>query len=81
VDRAVWNKAGENGFLCMTMPEAYGGAGADKLYSVVQLEELSRAVSLASATACTARSWRPYILHYGTSEQKQNTCQSWPAAR
>ena len=43
VDRAVWNKAGENGFLCMTMPEAYGGAGADKLYSVVQMEELSNA--------------------------------------
>ena len=43
VDRAVWNKAGENGFLCATMPEAYGGADADKLYSVVQVEELSRA--------------------------------------
>ena len=39
VDRAVWNKAGENGFLCATMPEAYGGSQADKLYSVVQMEE------------------------------------------
>ena len=43
VDRAVWNKAGENGFLCATMPEAYGGTEADKLYSVVQMEELNRA--------------------------------------
>jgi alkylation response protein AidB-like acyl-CoA dehydrogenase len=43
----------------MTMPEAYGGADADKLYSVVQFEELSRAGSPASATACTARSSRP----------------------
>ena len=43
VDRAVWNKAGENGFLCMTMPEEHGGAGADKLYSVIQMEELGRA--------------------------------------
>ena len=42
VDREVWRKAGANGFLCMTIPEAYGGAGADKLYSVVQMEELSR---------------------------------------
>ena len=41
VDRAVWNKAGEHGFLCMTMPEAYGGAGGDKLYSVAQMEELA----------------------------------------
>ncbi|MBW8721718.1 MAG: acyl-CoA dehydrogenase family protein, partial [Polaromonas sp.] len=42
VDRKVWNKAGENGFLCMTMPEEYGGSGADKLYSVIQMEELGR---------------------------------------
>ncbi len=40
VDREVWRKAGANGFLCMTMPEAYGGAGVDKLYSVLQMEEL-----------------------------------------
>jgi alkylation response protein AidB-like acyl-CoA dehydrogenase len=26
VAREVWTKAGENGFLCMTMPEEYGGA-------------------------------------------------------
>ena len=25
VDREVWRKAGANGFLCMTMPEAWGG--------------------------------------------------------
>ena len=43
VDRAVWNKAGENGFLCMSMPDAYGGSGADRLYSVIQMEELGRA--------------------------------------
>ena len=29
VDRAVWNKAGENGFLCATMPEVYGGSDTD----------------------------------------------------
>ena len=33
VDRAVWNKAGENGYLCATLPEEFGGSGADKLYS------------------------------------------------
>ena len=27
VDREVWRKAGANGFLCMTMPEQYGGSG------------------------------------------------------
>ncbi|MDH5206287.1 MAG: acyl-CoA dehydrogenase family protein, partial [Hylemonella sp.] len=43
VDREVWRQAGANGFLCMSMPEAYGGAGADKLFSVAQIEALSRA--------------------------------------
>jgi hypothetical protein len=67
VDRAVWSKAGENGFLCMTLPEAYGGSDADKLYSVVQMEELSRAgftgigegaVESAKARACRSDGFR-----------------------
>ena len=42
VDREVWRKAGANGYLCMTMPEACGGSAVDKLYSAVQIEELAR---------------------------------------
>ncbi len=41
VDRDLWRKAGANGYLCMSMPEAFGGSDADKLYSVVQFEVLS----------------------------------------
>ena len=29
VDREVWLKAGEQGLLCTSMPEAYGGSSAD----------------------------------------------------
>ena len=43
VDKEVWKKAGTNGFLCCSMPEEYGGSGADKLYSVVLMEEQARA--------------------------------------
>lgn len=43
VDKAVWKKAGALGFLNMSMPAEYGGADADKLFSVVQIEELSAA--------------------------------------
>jgi len=71
VDRAVWNKAGGNGFLCMTMPEAYGGAGADKLYSVVQMEELSGAGFSGIGYSLHSEIVAPYILHYGTDAQKQ----------
>ncbi|MDO9482612.1 MAG: acyl-CoA dehydrogenase family protein [Hydrogenophaga sp.] len=71
VDRAVWNKAGENGFLCMTMPEAYGGSDADKLYSVVQMEELARAGFSGIGYGLHSEIVAPYILHYGTEAQKQ----------
>ncbi|HYW57866.1 MAG TPA: acyl-CoA dehydrogenase family protein [Polaromonas sp.] len=71
VDRAVWNKAGDNGFLCMTMPEAYGGSGADKLYSVVQMEELARGGYSGIGYSLHSEIVAPYILHYGTEAQKQ----------
>ena len=70
VDRAVWNKAGENGFLCMTMPEAYGGSEADKLYSVIQFEEVARAGYTGIGFSLHSEIVAPYILHYGTPEQK-----------
>jgi acyl-CoA dehydrogenase len=71
VDRAVWNKAGENGFLCMTMPEAYGGSDADKLYSVVQMEELARGGFSGIGYGLHSEIVAPYVLHYGTEAQKQ----------
>ncbi|MBI2772253.1 MAG: acyl-CoA dehydrogenase family protein [Burkholderiales bacterium] len=71
VDRAVWNKAGENGFLCPTMPEEYGGAGADKLYSVIQFEEIYGLGATGLGFSLHSEIVAPYILHYGTEEQKK----------
>jgi acyl-CoA dehydrogenase len=71
VDRAVWNKAGENGFLCMTMPEEYGGSGADKLYSVIQMEALGKAGFSGIGYTLHSEIVAPYIEHYGTAEQKK----------
>ncbi len=70
VDRQVWNKAGENGFLCTSMPEEYGGAAADKLYSVIQFEELSCAGFTGIGYSLHSEIVAPYILHYGTEAQK-----------
>jgi len=71
VDRAVWNKAGANGFLCLSLPEEYGGAGADKLYSVVQMEEIARTGCTGIGFGLHSEIVAPYILHYGTEEQKR----------
>jgi alkylation response protein AidB-like acyl-CoA dehydrogenase len=70
VDREVWRNAGQNGFLCMTMPEAHGGAGADKLYSVVQMEELARGGFTGIGYGLHSEIVAPYILHYGTEAQR-----------
>jgi alkylation response protein AidB-like acyl-CoA dehydrogenase len=71
VDRAVWQRAGANGFLCMTMPQEYGGAGADKLYSVVQMEELARGGYSGIGFGLHSEIVAPYLLHYGTDDQKR----------
>jgi alkylation response protein AidB-like acyl-CoA dehydrogenase len=71
VDREVWRKAGENGYLCMTMPEAYGGSAVDKLYSAVQMEELARGGYSGIGFGLHSEIVAPYILHYGTEAQKE----------
>ncbi|MBK6650760.1 MAG: acyl-CoA dehydrogenase family protein [Betaproteobacteria bacterium] len=70
VDREIWLKAGENGFLGVSLPEAYGGAAADKLFSVVQIEEISAAGFTGLGFGLHNEIVAPYILHYGTEEQK-----------
>ena len=42
VPRELWLKAGAQGLLCCTVPEAYGGPGLDYLFDVVVFEELWR---------------------------------------
>lgn len=71
VDREMWNKAGEAGLLCLSTPEEYGGPGGDYRHEVVLMEQLGLkgvdgfGASLHNAIVA------PYILHYGTEEQKQ----------
>ena len=62
VAREVWSQAGANGFLCMSLPEEYGGAGADKLYSVAQMEELARAGTTGIGFGLHSEIVAPYIL-------------------
>jgi acyl-CoA dehydrogenase len=71
VDREVWASAGANGFLCPSMPEQYGGSGADRLYSMAMMEETSKARTTGLGFSLHSEIVAPYILKYGTDEQKQ----------
>jgi len=71
VDREIWTKAGQNGFLCPTMPEELGGAGVDKLYSVVLMEETARINATGLGFSLHSEIVAPYIFNYGSDEQKK----------
>ena len=72
--RSVWSQLGENGFLCVDMPEEYGGYGVPTNYSFMLVEETARAgfCALSTAISCHSEIAAPYILHIGTEEQKQH---------
>ena len=72
VSRELWNAAGENGLLCCTVPEEYGGPGGDFLHSVVVNEELAKVGATGPAFPLHSDIIVPYILAYGSEDQKRN---------
>src|SRR5512137_18868 len=65
VSRDIWEKAGEQGFIAHWLPEEYGGAGADFLYSAVEMEELSRIGEVGFALNLHSDIVVPYIDSFG----------------
>ena len=71
VPKSVWRKMGEQGFLCMDVPEEYGGLGADFLYSVIITEELGRTGNTGLATPLHSDVVVPYITSFASEELKK----------
>lgn len=71
VERALWNEAAEAGLAGVSLPEQYGGGGGDYRHEVVLMEQLGLqgvdGFGLSLHNAIVA----PYVLHYGTEEQRQ----------
>lgn len=70
IEPAVMKKLGEAGFLCPTVPEAYGGLGLDFRYNAVVAEENSYVDSMVLVTL-QSDVVVEYLVHYGSEEQKQ----------
>jgi acyl-CoA dehydrogenase len=70
-DREVWTKAGAAGLLCPAIPEEYGGAGGTFAHEAVISRELSLAGFDSFGAPLHSGIVAPYILHYGTPEQKR----------
>jgi alkylation response protein AidB-like acyl-CoA dehydrogenase len=77
VPRALWIKAGEQGYLGMDVPEAYGGGAAilpngrgDFRYNLIMVEEMAYANTTGPGFSLHNDVAIPYILAYGTDDQK-----------
>jgi len=70
VPKSLWQMAGAHGMLCLSMPEEYGGAGADFGFTAVLIEELSRAHVSGVAFTLHSDIVAPYILAYGNDQAK-----------
>ena len=81
VDREVWNKAGELGLLCPSIPEQYGGGGGTFAHEAVMMEEQTRtlAPSLGTAVHSTiVAPLRPALRHRGA--EAEVAAPAWPPA-
>ena len=70
-DRETWKKAGAAGFLGANQPAEYGGAGGDFLYDAIVIEEMADLRAHAMMISLHSDICLPYLLHYGTEEQKR----------
>ena len=72
-DAVAYRKLAEKGWLGLTYPVEYGGAGRDAVYGAVFSEELARTGSggLAAGIGAHIGIALPPVLRFGTEEQKQ----------
>ncbi len=69
-DRETWRRVGAEGFLGVTAPERYGGAGADYSYAAIIHEELARIRAHALMIGLHSDICMPYLIAYGNDDQK-----------
>lgn len=71
VDRELWRKAGQMGYLSPTVPEEYGGVGVDFRYNAIVDEEVAKLGLSGIGFGLHSDIAVPYIMAYGTEEQKK----------
>ena len=71
VDRDFWRQAGAIGILSPSVPEEYGGAGADFRFDLVVIEEIGRRGIEGFGVQVHGGIVAPYIMHLGSDAQKR----------
>ncbi len=71
VPRELWNKFGQQGFLCPWLPGDYGGSGADFLFTLIAIEEAARSHCNGFAFPLHSDIIVPYLFKFANEEQKR----------
>lgn len=71
VDRDFWNKAGDAGLLCISIPEEFGGGGGTFAHEAVLMNAQARIFDDAWANSVHSTIVAHYLSAFGTEEQKK----------
>ncbi|HTN38684.1 MAG TPA: acyl-CoA dehydrogenase family protein [Arachidicoccus sp.] len=73
IDRGIWKKMGDMGFLGLIYPEAYGGLDLDFYYSMIFCEEMSHCFSGGFTISALVIQYMsaPYLLKFASEDLKQ----------
>ncbi|WP_033921582.1 acyl-CoA dehydrogenase family protein [Sphingomonas sp. 37zxx] len=71
VERAFWKQAGDAGFLGVSIPTEYGGAGGDFRHDVALVEAVARNGVEGFGLSLHNVIILPYVMAHGTEEQKR----------
>lgn len=69
--RELFTAAGRAGLLCPAMPEAYGGSGADALFTAIILEEGAAHANIGLSLCMHSDIVGNYLLHCASDDIKQ----------
>lgn len=72
VSRDFWLEAGAAGILCPDVPNKYGGADGDFRHNIIVIEELMKVGATGPGVSVHSDIVIPYIMNYGTEEQKKS---------
>jgi len=73
IDKFIWKKMGEMGYMGLNYPAEYGGLSVDFFYSMILCEELSHCYSGGFAISALVIQYMsaPYLLKHGSVEIKE----------
>jgi acyl-CoA dehydrogenase len=71
VEKDVWLKAGELGFICMSIPEEFGGHGGSFAHEVVLIEEQCRVCDTSFGFVPGALNAPSFLVGVATPEQSK----------